>query len=371
MVNIECRKLGNYNNKEILMYTLNRNDFTINILNLGATIQSICRTDKNNKLVNVVLGYNFFEKYIDNGAYAGAVVGRTSGRIEEGKYIIDYIEYRLPKNNGDNNLHGGIDGLSFKVFDVKEIKNGIELVYNSSHLEENYPGNVEFAIRYTIENDDVFNIEYFANSDRNTYINLTNHTYFNLSGNLRKNGLENKLKINSKYFVELNENLIPTGEFLTTKDTCFDMNEYLLLEEGIEKGHSQFNITKGYDHAFVLDRNCDINKLTEKKEKYKNGYEDVDISMYSEYSGIKLDISTDNNVVVVYSGNYLQDVPKFDSSYIDEYMGDEKGNNHKYLGIALETQDFQNAINNPNIKVEITNPSNPYYSKTKYRFSLI
>lgn len=189
MINVEKSLFGKYEGQDVYKYELKNSDgFQVNVLNFGGIITEIFVKNKEGQLKNVVLGYAEFEEYIDNSAYPGAIIGRTAGRIENGIFSIDGIIYDLNKNNGENSLHGGNKGLNTKIFNVRELGNGIELSYKSPHMEEGYPGNVNFEICYLINESNHLTVEYKAVSDRKTYINLTNHTYFNLSGDMEKNG---------------------------------------------------------------------------------------------------------------------------------------------------------------------------------------
>ncbi len=350
MITIRKTLFGKYKEKEIYRYELkNGNDFKVNILNFGGIINGIFVKDRAGKSKNIVLSYSDIEKYIGNGSYAGAVIGRTAGRIKNAQFSIDGTIYKLAKNSGENSLHGGNEGLNTKVFDVREIENGIELFYTSPDGEEGYPGTVEFKISYRIDEDNQLMIEYEAVSDRKTYINLTNHTYFNLSGNTEKNGNEQILKIDADNVCELNDGLIPVGRFINVANTVFDLRKGKIIKDGIKEGHSQFRITRAYDHPFVLN--------------FKGIKKEPQIVLYSEYSGIEMKIYTTESTAVVYTGNYLDDVSVFDG------QNDGKSN-RRYLGVAIETQDFPNGVNEEKFEAKILEKGEKYYSKTVYKFNI-
>ncbi|NYV28181.1 aldose epimerase family protein [Streptobacillus felis] len=349
MINYTKNILGKLNDKDVVEHILkNSKGFEVHILNLGGIINKILVEDKDGNFRNVVLCYDFFEKYLNDPSYAGAIIGPTSGRIESGKYKIDGIEYALSINSGENANHGGKEGLTSKIFDVTPVTfedyKGIELKYFWPHLQGNHHGNMNFFIRYMINEDSVLLVELHAESDRKSYINLTNHSYFNLAGDLNINGDEQYIKINANEFCPVKSNMVPTGEKKSVENTCFDLRKYSKIKDGIEKSDSQFDITRAYDHAFVLNKN-----------------NDVALSMYSEHSGIKLDVETTQNCMVIYTGNYLDDVIPF---------GDLKIN-PRYLGVAIEAQNYQNGINIENFDSKLTTPTNPYFEKIKYIFGSV
>lgn len=354
MINVEKSLFGKYEGQDVYKYELKNSDgFQVNVLNFGGIITEIFVKNKEGQLKNVVLGYAEFEEYIDNPAYPGAIIGRTAGRIENGIFSIDGIIYDLNKNNGENSLHGGNKGLNTKIFNVRELGNGIELSYKSPHMEEGYPGNVNFEICYLINESNHLTVEYKAVSDRKTYINLTNHTYFNLSGDMEKNGDDQILKIDSDQVCELSENMIPTGNFIDVSDTVFDMRKGRVISDGINEGHPQFAITRAYDHPFVLNR---------------SGVRgEPEIVLYSPHSGVEMEVCTTERAAVVYTGNYLDDVPVFDSGYSKI---PKKEKNERYLGVAIETQDFPNGVNERKFRVKLLEKGKEYYQKTIFKFNI-
>lgn len=348
MINIEKKEFGMYKGEKVYKYELKgENGFQVNILNLGGIITEIFVKNKEEKVKNVVLGYDNIEKYIDNKAYPGSVIGRTAGRTANASFYIDGTEYKLDKNSGKNSIHGGNQGFHTKIFNVKELENGIELSYTSPDGEEGYPGNLEFKIFYLL-NKNRLTLKYEAISDKKTYVNPTNHSYFNLAGNTERNGDEQILKIEADNVCELADDSVPTGRFINVENTAFDLRKGIVIKKGIEKGHSQFEITRAYDHPFVLN--------SVEKEKPQ-------ITLFSEYSGIEMKVYTTENTAVVYTGNYLDDMPLF--------TGENDGNkNNRYLGVAIETQDFPNGINEKNFKTSPLNPGEKYHSKTVYEFNV-
>ncbi|AGB41672.1 galactose mutarotase-like enzyme [Halobacteroides halobius DSM 5150] len=314
--------------QEVTKYLLSNENLQVNVINYGGIITEIYAPDQAGNKENIVLGFDNIEDYEEKSPYFGAIIGRHAGRIGNAEFTLNGKNYKLAQNENKNNLHGGPTGLDKRIWDVKEVETGIELTYFSSHLEEGFPANVEFTVRYLLEDNELI-IEYQAKPDRETIINLTNHTYFNLSGTVGTDILEHKLMIEAEEFIALDEESIPTGELRTVAGTPFDFREFKEIGLEIDADDKQLEFTGGYDHPFVL------------KEKKKG------IMLKEEESGRALDISTDQPVVVFYAGNQL-----------------EAGR----LALCLETQDYPNAINADNFPTKTYTPDNIYQAKTKYRF---
>ena len=238
--------------------------------NLGAIIKKIEFKDK-----NVILGYEDIEKYRENPAYFGAVIGRTAGRIKDGILKLDNIEYQLDKNNNGNTLHGGKNSISHRFWNVENIENGLCFSIKSCHLDNGYPANVEIKVSYIL-NDNELLIKYFATTDSLTYLNLTNHSYFNLSGNPDNTIYEDILKIDSNYLIGINENSIPC-ETINLDNSIFNFKEAKKLEEFFEPDDKQKTIANnGIDHPYVFNK--EIGKLEIKNLE----------------SGIKISVETNN-----------------------------------------------------------------------------
>ena len=358
MVLVSKEIFGEINGIEINKYKIiNDNKFQISIINYGAIITEIITKNKKGKFVNVVLGHDSFEKYKINDAYIGAIIGRTAGRTAKGKFKIGKESYTLNINNGNNSLHGGNEGFDKKIFDVEIIENGLLLKYISPDMEEGYPGTLNVTIKYTLDENNVFTMEYHAISDKDTYVNLTNHSYFNLSGqeiinnknsSFQENGEKQLLKINADTFLELDSDML--GKFKKNVDgTIFDFREYKVIEDGLIEGDDQFQITNGYDHPFILD-------------KQLNNF-GVNASLYSKKSGIKMDIITNQESLIFYSGNFLE--------FANEIVEGEP--NENYIGIALESQAIPNKINSLDLKEsenQVLKKGEIYFSKTLLKFSI-
>ena len=315
--------------EEIKIYTLENKFLKVEFLNLGAIIKKIEFKDK-----NIVLGYEDIEKYRENPAYLGAVIGRTAGRIKDGLLKLDDTEYQLDKNNNGNTLHGGKNSISHRFWNVQNIENGLCFSIKSSNLDNGYPANIEIKVSYILNNNELL-IKYFVTTDNLTYLNLTNHSYFNLSGDSDNTIYEDILKIDSNYLIGINENSIPC-ETINLDSNIFDFREDKKLKEFFKADNEQKTIANnGIDHPYVFNK--EIGKLEIKNLE----------------SGIKMSVETNNPAVVIYTANYLQDIGF-----------------KKHSAICFETQEVPNLYRDKNINVFPTFiDENTHYEKyTKFIF---
>ena len=315
--------------EEIKIYTLENKFLKVEFLNLGAIIKKIEFKDK-----NVVLGYEDIEKYRENPAYLGAVIGRTAGRIKDGLLKLDDTEYQLDKNNNGNTLHGGKNSISHRFWNVQNIENGLCFSIKSSNLDNGYPANIEIKVSYILNNNKLL-IKYFATTDSLSYLNLTNHSYFNLSGDSDNTIYEDILKIDSNYLIGINENSIPC-ETINLDNSIFNFKEAKKLEEFFKANDEQKTIANnGIDHPYVFNK--EIGKLEIKNLE----------------SGIKMSVETNTPAVVIYTANYLQDIGF-----------------KKHSAICFETQEVPNLYRDKNINVFPTFiDENTHYEKyTKFIF---
>lgn len=323
----------------------NKNNMEVKLLSHGATIVELLAPDREDLVENVVITYQRLEDYIENAPYFGSTIGRTSGRIANGKFCLDEQSYILNKNFGANHCHGGAKGFSRQLwsYNIRETDKGteVEFTYRSIENEENYPGAIESKVIYTLTEDNTLKVEYIAETNKRTICNLTNHSYFNLSGNYKRRVTEQFMRIASTSFLELGSNLIPTGKLIEVKDTPMDFNKRKLIGKDIESNYEQLKITNGYDHPWLLD--CEANQ----------------IEMYDAESGRKMTITTTYPAVVVYSFNY----PASEELKYGKIA-------RKYDGICFETQYEPNGINSMNLNKSILQPGESYYEKTEFRFSV-
>ena len=301
--------------KEIKVYTLENKFLKVEFLNLGAIIKKIELKNKNGDVKNIVLGYEDVEKYRENPAYLGAVIGRTAGRIKDGILKIADIEYQLNKNNNGNTLHGGKKSISHRFWNVEKIENGLCFSIKSSHLNNGYPASIEIKVSYILDNNELL-IKYFATTDNPTYLNLTNHSYFNLSGNPNNSIYEDILKIDSDYLIGIDKNSIPC-KTINLNNNIFDFRESKILEEFFKANDEQKTLANnGIDHPYIFNEK--IGKLEIKNLE----------------SGIKMSLETDNPAVIIYTANYLQDIGF-----------------KKHSAICFETQEVPNLYKDKKINI--------------------
>ena len=336
-----------FNNRMVELITLeNRNSMAVKLLNFGAAIIELYVPDREGVSENIVLGHENIETYMENQPFFGVTIGRTSGRIGNGSFVLDGSEYELKKNFGENHGHGGPQGFSFQIWEYDILEKVDETIvvfkYLSKDREENYPGNLDTTVTYTLTNNNELFIEYESISDKKTLCNLTNHSYFNLSGNGKRKITEQTLRLNANYFLELNQSLAPTGNILDVEGTPMDFRHEKLIGRDMEMNDEQLVIGNGYDHPWILQ--------SEKPQ----------IEMRDSLSGRKMEISTTYPCVVVYTYNYPHN---------------EKlrygGIGSKHDGICFETQFEPDGINHNNLNSSILHAGDRYYERTEFKFSTI
>jgi aldose 1-epimerase len=349
MMRVDKSIFGYIEKKEVNSYTIkNSNGIKISFINYGGRITHICTPDKNGKVENIVLGYDTIEDYIEESRYFGALVGRISGRIKGAEFKLDGKTYKLNKNEGNNHLHGGLKSFSNVLWDSEIVENANEasvvFSYTSVDGEEGFPGTVNIKATYLLNENNELVVTYEGATDKKTLINMTNHSYFNLSGNLKRDVLNHTIKIDSDKFIELDLESIPTGKLLDVNNTPFDLRNGNVLKESLSQSHDQLTIgLNGIDHPFVLNSN--FNK---------------EIIFADEESGRTLTIETNQKSVVLYTSNHFEG---------DFYVRGVKA--VKHLGACLETQGLPDAINNENFPQVTVDKDEVYSAKTKYVFGTI
>lgn len=312
---LKRESIGKLGNEEIIKYSVdNEKGLKVSILNLGATITEIKTIDRNGEFGHIVLSYEDEKNYIENPSYYGATVGRTSGRIDKGRFTLNDNEYILNKNYGVNSGHGGNVGFNKKIWNVNAIeteeKITLEFSYLSKDLEEGYPGNLEIKVSYEITEDNKLIFKIQGVSDKDTLMNITNHCYFNLSGDYKEDILNHTLKMNCDRFLAIDENGGVTGEIIPVSNTEFDFIEEKKIGQDIEGSSKQMKLGYGYDHPFMFNEN-----------------EKGNVELYDEKSGRYIKVTTEYPCVVVYSQNFI------DGLVLKEGKETKKRN-----GICLEVQ---------------------------------
>ena len=337
----------NINGKEIGLYVLkNKNGLITEITNYGARVVSLWTPDLNGNFEDIVLGFDNIDNYINaDEKYFGATIGRYGNRIKDGKFIINYKEYYLEKNNGSNHLHGGEKGFSDVIWEANQInEQALELKYLSKNMEEGYPGNLDIKVVYTLNDSDELKIEYFASTDESTYVNLTHHSFFNLQGAGNETINDHLLYINANSITPVDETLIPTGDIELVVNTPFDFTLPTIIGKRVDEDNNQLNYGKGYDHNYVLNNS---------KSK-----EIIAAKVFEMKSGRTLEVYTNEPGMQFYGGNFLSgSIGKHNKVY------------KKRSAFCLETQHFPNSPNQENFPNTLLKPNEKYYSICIYKFS--
>ena len=331
-------------------YTLkNNNGVEIEVITFGGRITSLKVPNKNGKLENVVLGFNNLEDYLrPDDPYFGALIGRYGNRIAKGKFSLNGEEYTLATNNGANHLHGGVIGFDRVIWEVtpmeSEIGPSLKLKYLSKDGEEGYPGNLKVTVVYTLTDENTLEVSYEATTDKATIVNLTQHAYFNLSGDFSKPILDHEISINADNYVPVDDTLIPTGELADVTNTPFDFRTAKSIGRDIENKNDQLVKGKGFDHCWVLnEQNKGIRWAA---------------SAFQPESGRLLEIYTDEPGIQFYTGNFLDGTLPMPSG----------GTYAHRTGFCLETQHYPDSPNQKDFPSVVLNPGETYKSKTIFKF---
>ena len=336
-------------NKEVKLYTLkNQNGMEVCVTNFGGRIVSIIVPDKDGKMQDVVLGFDNIADYINVPSDFGASIGRYANRINKGIIVIDNDSIQLPQNNFGHCLHGGPKGWQYQVYEAKQLNDqAIELTMNSADGDQNFPGNVVAKVTYTLTPDNAIDISYSATTDKKTVINMTNHSYFNLSGDPSSLATDHKLYVNSDSITPIDSTCMTSGEMMAVKETPFDFSTERVISEKIDdRTFEQIKNGNGYDHNWVLKNKGDINTVAAK--------------LTSPKSGITLEVYTDEPGIQVYTGNFL-----------DGTVKGKKGTVYNQrAAVCLETQHYPDSPNKPQWPSVILEPGKTYTSHCIYKFSV-
>lgn len=336
--------------KPVKLYTLmNDNGMEVCITNFGARIVSIMVPDKNDKMTDVVLGFDNIEDYINVPSDFGATIGRYANRIGQGKITIDGQEIQLPQNNYGHCLHGGPTGWQYSVFKVNQPDNKtIKLTVESPDGDNNFPGNVMASVTYTLTDNNAIDIRYEATTDKKTVINMTNHSYFNLNGDPSINSMNQILYLASDSITPVDSTFMTNGEMMAVAGTPFDFNTPKAIEQDVNNyDNEQIKFGKGFDHNWVLKTKGDINQLAAK--------------LTSPITGITLEVYTDEPGIQLYTGNFLD--------------GTVKGKNGivypQRASVCLETQHYPDSPNKAHWPSVVLEPGKTYTSHCIFQFGVV
>ncbi len=326
----------------------NEKGMEASIITYGGIITTLKVPNKKGVSEDVVLGYKLLASYEKATPYFGALIGRYGNRIANGKFSIDGKEYALKTNDGSNHLHGGVKGFDKVVWtaEVLKDKGALKLSYLSKDMEEGYPGNLNTEVTYTLTNDNTLEVAYQATTDKKTIVNLTQHSYFNLSGDFTKPILDHIVKINADRFVPVNRALIPTGELKEVANTPFDFREPKTIGQDINADNEQLKRGLGYDHCWVLNDQNEGIRFTS--------------SAYEPNSGRLLEVFSDEPGIQLYTGNFL-------GGTLPNKQGGIYTNR---TGFCLETQHYPNSPNQKDFPSTILKPGDTYSTTTSFKFSV-
>lgn len=333
---------GNINGKDVFIFHLkNQKGLSVSITNYGSTITAINCPDKYGNVDDIVLGFDHLDPYLGDHPYFGSTIGRYANRISNGKFSIDGIEYILPINNGPNCLHGGVHGFHSQLWDYEIDDNTLITNLFSPHLSEGFPGNLNVSVSYLLDEANRLHINYSATTDLKTHINLTDHSYFNLSGG-KRNVLDHHLRIDADFFTPIDEAGIPMDHFMDVENTPFDFKVMSSLGDKINLVHKQLEATGGFDHNFVLNNDGRLAIVAE---------------VFHPKSGRRLMVHTDEPGIQLYTSNGMSEVVGKSSKIYD-----------KYYALCLETQHFPDSPNRKDFPSTILMPNETFHSKTIYEF---
>ncbi|MDR1201267.1 MAG: galactose mutarotase [Tannerellaceae bacterium] len=325
----------------------NKNGAEACITNYGGRLVSVMVPDKSGKMTDVVLGYDNINDYTSSDGNFGALIGRYGNRIANGKFILDEVEYTLPQNNNGHCLHGGPNGYHTRIWDPKLLNDQtLELTYLSQDGEAGFPGNLNIKVTYTLEDNNAIAIKYEATTDKATIVNLTNHSYFNLSGDPSAPIVDQTIMINADNYTPVDETLIPVG-LDSVEGTPMDLRMPIAIGAHIDDSFEQLVRGRGYDHNWVLNAKGDIHTLAAKA--------------VSKKSGISLEVYTNEPGVQFYTGNFM--------------TGDDKGKQgvvYPHRGaFCLETQHYPDSPNQPQFPSTVLRPGETYVSECIYKFTVV
>ena len=334
--------------KKTDLYILrNKNNMEVCITNFGGRIVSVMVPDKDGQMRDVVLGFDSIQDYISKPSDFGASIGRYANRINQGKFTLDGVEYQLPRNNYGHCLHGGPQGFQYRVYDAVQLNpQELQLTYVAKDGEEGFPGNITCKVLMKLTDDNAIDIQYEAETDKPTIVNMTNHSYFNLDGDAGSNA-EHLLTIDADYYTPVDSTFMTTGEIVPVEDTPMDFRTPMPVGERINDfDFVQLKNGNGYDHNWVLNAKGDINRRA--------------ASLKSQKTGIVLDVYTNEPGVQVYAGNFLA----------GSLTGKKGITYNQRASVCLETQKYPDTPNKPEWPSAVLRPGEKYMSQCIFKFSV-
>jgi aldose 1-epimerase len=327
------------------LYTLKSEGIEASVMTYGARVVSIKTADRDGKMSNVVLGYSALDGYLaDKSTYFGAIVGRYGNRIAFGKFSLDGKQYQIPTNDHANSLHGGTVGFDRMVWQGRTIADGVEMTLVSKDGDQGFPGTLTVHVRYTVHHG-ALRIDYVSSTDKDTVVNLTNHSYFNLAGDGQGTILHDELMLPADQYTPVDSGLIPTGVLAPVEGTPFDFRKATVVGARIDEPNEQLKLAGGYDHNWVL--------------RGKNGEVKTAARVYDPLSGRVLTVTTTEPGVQFYTGNFLTGAK----------YGTAQEGHEKHAGFCLETQHFPDSPNHPAFPTTELKPGETRHSTTTFTFS--
>lgn len=343
----DFRSVVNGDSTDLYVLT-NANGMEVTLTNYGGRIVSVMVPDREGNLKDVVLGFDNIDDYVNVDNNFGATIGRYGNRIANGKITVEGVEYQLPQNNFGHTLHGGPEGFDKKVFHaVQPDSQTVVFTYLSKDGEAGFPGNLDVKVTVTLTDDNAIDLQYEATTDKETVVNLTNHSYFNLSGDPSQSVLDHLLTINADQFTPVDTTFMTTGAIEKVEGTPMDFRTATSIGERINNyDYEQLKNGDGYDHNWVLNTNGDISQVA--------------ATVYSPATGIQLDVYTNEPGIQVYSGNFL-----------DGSVTGKKGITYqKRAAVCLETQKYPDSPNKPDWPSPYLKPGEKYTSRCIYKFTV-
>ena len=333
--------------KTDLFVLKNKNKMEVCVTNFGGRIVSVMVPDKDGNMKDVVLGFDYIQDYIKYPSDFGASIGRYANRINQGRFTLDGVEYQLPQNNYGHCLHGGPKGFQYRVYKgVQKSDQELQLAYLAKDGEEGFPGNLQCTVIMKLTDDNAIDIQYEAETDKPTIVNMTNHSYFNLDGDPSTDNSDYLLTLNADSYTPVDSTFMTTGEIVTVEGTPMDFRKPTAIGANINQDFEQLKNGNGIDHNWVLNTQGDVNKVC--------------ATLESPTTGIVLDVYTNEPGIQVYCGNFL-----------DGTLTGKKGIVYNFrASVCLETQKYPDTPNKPEWASAVLRPGEKYQSECIYKFSV-